>query len=495
MKEMEGFTPRDILNAVFRRINILKIMVVLLPLATLAASFLVPPVYESSAKILVAAKQESANLLLLPKEAGTNPILSLNVDEMDLNSEMELLLSPDLWVRTVKELGLKFFEKRKGSFVGKWWADFKQAVKDQIRFFASSKTGDAAEDADEITLTARKLLSDCSIVPVSKSKVLDVKFRYDDPVKAEKILSTHLALYIPYHVEVYSLPEVQKLFRGQEGEFRRKMEDATERLQAFKKEWDISSPAKQKEEVLSQIKGLQDTLIEINADVTQYENMLSSLKKDVIPTGQLTETMGRAKENTVISVVASQLLQALQKRLEVNIKFAKDSPDYVAADDLVRSLTNRFRDTLIVQLQNLRAKQESLEKSLKQKQDQLTLIDEKAQELVNLELEATIAKNRYVKYAGKEDDARLEGILRAQQVVNVRIVSRPSLPIDPIFPKKGLLVLGAFILSFPLGLGMILVANFFDHTFHSPQQVEAATGCKVLVSLRRLGPSPSHERA
>lgn len=494
MKEMEGSSPRDILNAVFRRIYILKIMVVVLPLATLAASYLVPPVYESTAKILVAAKQENANLLLVPKEAGLNPIISLNVDEMDLNSEMELLLSPDLWMRTVKALGLKFFEKRKESPVGKWWANVKQAIKDQLAFIASSETDEGGKKGDEIRLLARRLVSVCSIVPVSKSKVLDVKFRYDDPAKAEKILSTHLELYIPYHMEVYSSPEVQQLFLGQEDKFKQKMVEATERLQVFKKEWGISSPAKQKEEVIAQIKGLQDTLIEITADVIQYENMLSSLKKDVMPTGQLTETMGRAKENTVISVLASQLLQALQKRLEVGLKFSKESPDYVAADDLVKSLTNRFRDTLIVQLENLHYKKESLEKSLQQKQSQLSLLDEKAQELTNLELETTIAKERYLKYASKQDDARMDSVLRGQQVVNVRILSRPSFPVAPVFPKKGLLIMGAFVLSFPLGLGMIFVANFFDHTFQSPQQVKAATGYKVLVSLRHLDLSPSYER-
>ena len=78
--------------------------------------------------------------------------------------------------------------------------------------------------------------------------------------------------------------------------------------------------------------------------------------------------------------------------------------------------------------------------------------------------------------------------MRGQQLINVRIVSRPSVPNVPVFPKRGLMVLGAFLLAFPLGLGMIMVVNFFDSTLHSPAQVEASTEYKVLASFRKLDP-------
>lgn len=486
MKEPEGSSLRDILNALFRRSYILKIIVVLLPLGTLVATYLVDPVYETSAKIMVTAKQENANLLFAPNAPGSTSILTLNVDESDLNSEMELLVSPDLWIRTVEKLGLRFFEKPEKEGLGKWLRGVTKTISETLGMQDKDRPQRAPRAGEQVEKTARTLRADFSVVPVVKSRILDVKFKYDDPVKAEKILTTHLDVYIPYHAEVYSTPGAQKLFSGQEDAFRQKMVETEERLQGFKTKWDITAPQKQKEEILAQIKGIQDTLVEIRADVTQYENMLSSLRKGEIPTGQLSETMGRSKENTVISVIAAQLLQALQKRLEISIKFSSDSPDYMAAEELVTNLQRRFTDTLVIQVENLHVKQASLEKSLREKQEYLEVLDRRAQELTRLELEATIAKERYVKYAGREDDARLEGLLRGQQLSNVKVVSRPSIPITPVFPKRGLFVLGAFLLAFPLGLGLIMVTNFFDSTFFSPQQVEAVTGYKVLASFRKL---------
>lgn len=44
MKPKRGWSLRDGLNAIFRRIYLLKLVLVLLPLGTLVASFLVSPV-------------------------------------------------------------------------------------------------------------------------------------------------------------------------------------------------------------------------------------------------------------------------------------------------------------------------------------------------------------------------------------------------------------------------------------------------------------------
>ena len=107
MPEESHFSLRDALGLFYRKIAILKITLVVLPLAVLLACFLLPPVYESTAKVIVTGKQENTTLLQVPADRATSSFFNLNVDEIDLNSEMELLKSIDLWILTVKKLGLK----------------------------------------------------------------------------------------------------------------------------------------------------------------------------------------------------------------------------------------------------------------------------------------------------------------------------------------------------------------------------------------------------
>ena len=105
---------------------------VLLPLGTLASTYLVDPSYETTAKIIVTAKQENANVLFTPSAPGSTAILSLNVDDSDLNSEMELLVSPDLWNRTVQKLGLRFFKRREAGPVGQWTEGITRSIKETL---------------------------------------------------------------------------------------------------------------------------------------------------------------------------------------------------------------------------------------------------------------------------------------------------------------------------------------------------------------------------
>ncbi|GEM_PF-581170 len=482
----EGIMPlRDILRVLYRRIHILKIVVVALPIATLITTFLVSPVYETSAKVLVTAKKANASLLLTGKESRSTPILSLNVDESDVNSEMELLSSRDLWKETVETLGLGYFEtEHKGILTG-----LRGYLKSMLGRSAVSKTGQGTPGSNneaQLDAAVTALVNSCKVVPLIKSKVIDIEFNYDDPVKAHDILSTHLKLYIPYHMRVHSLPGAQEFFKGQRDAYKKKLEEASNRVIEFRKKWGIASSEKQKDSLVGLIAQIEDSLVEINASLTQYRNMLASLKRKEMPTGQLAASMRREDENTVVNVIAAQLIRAQQKSLEAEGNFAPDSRDYRSSKAMVTSLTAKLNQALKSELGNLKVTRASLEEDLKKHRARLALFEEKAEEASRLQIEADIAKDTYVQYATRGEEARLQNMMQQKQLVTVRVVSQPFLPEAPVFPKKGLMILTAFLLAFPLGFGMILVANFLDRTFDTPQEVEAVTGQHLLASLRRL---------
>ncbi|MBM4326195.1 MAG: hypothetical protein FJ118_03435 [Deltaproteobacteria bacterium] len=485
MKETEGVSLRDSLNSVFRRLYILKIVLVVLPASTLLACYLISPVFETKAKILVTAKDERTGLLLTSPQAAGSAHVNLNVEELDLNSAMEIFVSLDLWTSLVSKLGLEFFESRDKPGMLK---RLKSQLSDWTgEFFGSDKESEKTMTADEKARErARSLLAGCKVVPVPKSKVLEVNFRYGDAAKAQQILTTVLDLYLPYHLEVYSLPEAKDFFAGLGNQYKRQFEEADKRLAEFKGTWQIAFPEKQKESLISQIGLVRDALVDIHAGIKQYQTMLDMFGRDVVPTGQLVMVGGNSRESTVITVLASQLLRARQSKLEVQEKFDRDSRNYRDAEAMVNDLKIEFKQTLESELATLEAKKSALEASLQQKQRDLGQLEEKAQEAERMALEATIAKERYLQYVTKAEEAGLDTSKQGRQIGNVRVVSKPYLPESPVFPKKSLFLAAAFVLAFPLGFGIIMIANFLDHTFDTPHEVESITGYKVLASFRKL---------
>ncbi|AFM23666.1 GumC family protein [Desulfomonile tiedjei] len=485
MKQDATFSLRDTLNVFYRKIIWLKLTVLILPLGVLLACLFISPVYESTAKILVTAKKESSSLLQLPKDAASSTVLNLNVDETDLNSEMELLQSIDLWVRTVKKLGMPALKKQENGFI----SSVVFRVEDSLGALvgdSQDKKAQSKKESAEIHEEARKLAKKLKVVPAPKSRVIDLSFKYSNPEMAYSILSALLEEYVPYHLEVYAVPGAEGFFSGQGELFKEKLDTAENQLTQFKRKWGISSIDKQKTELITLLKQMADSFVELDANLSQYENMLSALKQDRMPTGQLTPTMQRGNENTVLSVIATQLLRAKQKQLIATQHFSPESRDYRDAEATVKEITEKFREALQTEIALLKAKRASLEESRKEKELQLQQLDEKGEELRRLQLAAAIAKERYVQYLTKEEEARVENLKGGKKLVNVSVVETPFVPKDPVFPKTLLMVVGSFFLAIPLGIGFVLLANFFDHTFDTPTDVENQTGLPVLASIRRL---------
>ncbi len=490
MNDESHFSLRDTLNAFYRKIGLLKAVLVLVPLGALIACYVLPPVYESTAKIMVTAKKENASLLQLPKEAGSTAYINLNVDETDLNSERELLLSLDLWVRTIKALGantLKKEVKREG--VSAFLAEIEERVKDLLPRKERPKPAPDNAYPPELVELARALMDRLEVVPAPKSKVLDVYFRDEDPETARRVLQALLNQYIPYHMQVYSLPGAESFFSGQGQIYRKRWREAEQALEAFKAKWKISFADKQKSELIGLIKEIENSLVAVEANLDQYREMLTALNKGAMPTGLLGPSANQGADNTVVSVIATQLLRAKQRETLARQHFSPGSRDYKKARELVDKLTEQFRSTIEAEIDVLKAKKNSLIAGREAKQAQLQELQRRSEELRNLQLAAVIAKERYLQYTTKEEQARVENLKGGDKLVNVSIVAKPYTPTSPIFPKTGLMVLASFILAFPLGIGMILVANFLDHTFDNPHELESVTGLPVLASVRRLSRS------
>jgi uncharacterized protein involved in exopolysaccharide biosynthesis len=487
MKRDMGSSSRDVLNILFRRAYLLVFLVVGLPLAVLATCLYVMPIYESSGKVIITGKRENATLLQGPAESGTSQYVNLNVDETDINSEMELLLSLDLWVRTVQKLGVDRFLQKKDGMLDGWMQRvdrFWDGMAPDPPVLAA--TSASSEYPPEVRNIAEALVQKFKVVPTPKSKVLDLTFKWSDPVLTQQVLSTLLELYIPYHVEVYSLPGAEKFFSGRGSQYWEQLQTADAAVAEFKKKWNISAPEKQKGELITLIKQIQDSLVDLRSSASQYEQMLTSLKQGIVPTGQLAPSATRTGENTVINVIGTQLLRAQAKQQQTAEFFVPGTRDTRMAEDTVKDLMNKLQDSLQVELSLIQTRSESMEESLKTKQVQLQQLEAKSEEARTLQIAATIAKERYLQYMAKEEDARMESLKSSDKLVNVRILEKPSTPKTPVFPKTALFVLGGFLIAWPLGLGLILLANFFDHTFTNPSEVESATGYPVLISLKRL---------
>lgn len=485
MKDDQVLSLRDLLNIVYRRIWVLKILVPVAPLLVFFACLVVTPTYESSAKVLITGKKESASLLAGVSVSGPAKIVNLNIDEMDLNSEMEILQSLDLWYKTAEALGPGFWEQTRVGMASQFTRSLSQGIA-QLLAPVSSKEVEK-KDPSEITRTrARSLLSGFNATPVAKSRAIDLTMRYSDPSQVQKILSVLLDQYIPYHAQVYSVPGVEAFFEEQLRQAKEAYETANQELTDYRKRWNLALPERQKTELISMMKAVEDSLLEVNSNLTQYQEMTTMLNQGAMPSGQLAPGMQRGGENTIINVAAVQLLQAEQKQFQLGEIFTAQSRDYRAAAQQFEDITAKFKSLLEGELTILKTKKSVLQSNRDSLIEQMRVLIEKSEEARYLQLQETVTKDQYLQLVAKTQEARFENLEDRQKLVDVKVLGKPLTPLSAAFPRTGLYVLTAFIFSIPLGLGIIFTMSFFDYTFASPVQLEKATGYQVLATLGLL---------
>ncbi len=477
MTEDKGLTVRDILNIIYKKILILKLAVILIPLGVLFACLVVTPVYQAGAKVIITAKKDESGLLVA-SGPGAQRNINLNVDEIDQNSEMEILKSPDLWIRTVKELGPDFFKGKARGAIERLFSEF-GVLSESLE---KPKQEDNSELSRERTI-ATSLMARFEVTPVTKSKVLDLNLKDSDPNRVEKILSKLLTVYLKYHGQVYSLPGAQEFFSVQLAAAKEKYDLAREVLIEHKKKWNLSAPERQETELVLTLKMLKDSMLETGGNIRQYQEMLTLLKDRQIVTGQLASSPQRGNESTVSNVIGVQLIQAQQKLTQVGQIYTTNSRDYRESDALVNDLYSQFKSAVSAEVAVASIKRASLEQAQKKVTDQMHTLVQTGEQLRALQLDLSIAREQYLQFVAKEQGARLEGSEDRQKLVDVKVLGQPWTPKTPIFPKTGLYVLLAFIFSFPLGIGIIFVATYLDHSFDDPASLEAATGYKVLASF------------
>ena len=287
------------------------------------------------------------------------------------------------------------------------------------------------------------------------------------------------------------------------------------RLSEFKKKWKLFFPEKQEAELYADIAAKKKSLHAAEGEISKVQSSLDALKSN--PTRLIKQVLseeGDEFDNSIRAAV-SQLAEAMRRDETVKQRFVETSRDVRESREKVRDASVRVERILEADLAVKEAKQAALEADISAQEEQLAQLDERIEELKKIELELSVAKERYVRFSvGSRvtTETKAQSPTRStnpvpftspathpvvekkavapQRSISARLIKPPSLPNHPLFPRTGLYILVSLVVALPLGLIAVAIASSFDRTFDTPDHVERATGYKVLASFQRLkGPS------
>lgn len=340
-----------------------------------------------------------------------------------------------------------------------------------------------------------KMQSLISVGTVPDSRVVWIAVEYPDPVKAAEIADTVREAYLlQVSASREDTGEDAKLkLEGEVESARKELREAEQELDGFKKDNEITSISlSDRQNLITQnITLLTSKGKEAEVDRIRAEARYTEAKRLADDDGLAVAALVPREERVSLDDLLQDRLDAEREFDEASSKYLPKMPEFQRAKKRLDRVEKRISDARGDMIKSLNARRRASRSTEGKIKGALGKENEKALELGRLEPEY-----RELERNVKNAEESFEQVYNRDIEVGLtnRVESRPPVeeldgavvPTAPVRPRKGRLMLIAFVASFGLGALLAMVGDMLDQRIRTPADLGravAGTGLPVLGQL------------
>jgi uncharacterized protein involved in exopolysaccharide biosynthesis len=483
---------RDLVSVGLRHRRLVSLTFIGLMAGVVLSLFLLPPRYNASTKILV--KRERADFVVTADSSDAQQQAPTAVSETDLNSEIELMKSQDLLEKVVTACGLQNTSGHSGWF---GWLHFRK---------------DPADTEKIVGAAARDLEKSMDLRLLPKTSLIAITYEDSDPQRAAHVLDTFLNSYMEKHLAVHRPAGTLAFFKEQTKQYAEGLKEAEDRLSDFTKSMGTVSPGQQKSSTLAKLSEFQGNLKESQAAIAETEQRIRTLKHQAstVPS-RLTTQVRSADNGQLMEQLKSTLLNLQLKRTELvqkfdpsyrlvqevdtEIKQTQSAIDAAGTSKLMDETTDsnptyQWVDSELTkaqsQLSSEQARAAALSRGVEAYEKQASDLDQQETTQEGLLRDKNAEEANYLLYTRKQEEARISDALDESRIINVAVVEPVTVPSVPSRSRPLVLLFG-LLAAIVVSLGIAVVAEYFDPSLRTSEDVKEFLDLPVLASVSDAG--------
>ncbi|MGD0949271.1 MAG: GumC family protein [Candidatus Binatia bacterium] len=484
---------REIVALLFRRRKlILGVFVSGLATAALIVSIR-SPVYRATATLMVTSQRARITVSPDPKSAATVDRLT---DE-DLNSEVALLSSPAL-VREVLAPDRDQIGTTKETGWGQQLSEVIAAALDlPARFYRSLHGVPPLNPFEKLVLDIAPYVV---VAPVSKSNLIEVSYASADPQWTADFVNRLAERHVERRAEMNQQAETLGFLESQRRLLNDKLRAAEDALANFYAREAIDATPEQRTTLHMQLTALESTLANSTTELAEGAARAAFLSQE-IRSGRAVWTSTSPQADPLL-LLKTRLVDLELQRSELLTKFApgnakvqdldsqiEEARRLLAVEEKTRASTGGNGPLQLdltqtqVQLAAVRARIDALRPRIASARTALAHLDQIASEQERLDEDVAAAKEAFLTYSKKAEEARFSDALDTSQIVNVTIAERAEVPVEPE-PSKSVRILAvAAIMSLFAGVGLAFARDRLDPAVKSSSEAQRVTGLPILADI------------
>jgi succinoglycan biosynthesis transport protein ExoP len=383
------------------------------------------PLYEGSFRLLVEPLNKENTLLELTSGQGSNSSSS----NLDYDSQIQVLKSPELMTGIVKQL---------------------ETTYPNIKYDS--------------------LVNSLTIIRLGETKIIEIRYQNNDPTKIKVVLDNLAMAYSNYSLETRqtSLRQGLQFVEKQLKSMHDRVDQLQKDLQSFRQRYNFIDPNTQTQQIISQATALTEKRQAIDQQLAAARAGLSNLQREtgekaVLNSGgvyqglitQLRQLEIQIAQESIRFQDSNPTMQSLIEKREKILSLLKDEAQRYLDVRLAEVVTEV--DSLEVQSQELAKEEQKLE----QQRQQFPVL---AREYIELQRKLQVATESLNRFLTTREALQIQV---AQTEIPWELIQAPVQPSVPKSPDIKRNLITGFIGSLVLGLGVALLLEKLDDTYHS----------------------------
>lgn len=477
MNKDYGLTLREIINVPFKFKAFIGSVVGVALLIALLYCLFAKPVYNAEAKFIVKlGKERVAPLSVLPQ---TPYNVLLQETSQIVHDELEVLKSPVLIYHILPRIKerLKEIKATEGLSlrdVAVKIVSFPLEISE--KFF--QVVGVMKRETEEEVLF-KKIKSAVKVSWQEDSNVIRIGFRWNDPDFAAYGAKLYAQAYLDLRSSFAKSPQSLEFYEEQIRDHEEKLQKAEEELLEFQRQHTVAETNKQKEILLSEQERILARIQDISLRLSELELKKNEVKKllasgkEWIETPHIGSLGVQFTDLTTLDKKYFELRNQLDGMLQI---FTPKAREVQQVEEQIRELRKHKAESLMtilgIDVDNLKKQKNDLEQELDRNKNRLNELVQRELRYQQLQRQKKIVEENYLLYKKKAEEMRIIKEMDRWNITSVELIHDPIPPLDPIWPRKKLILLLTLFVSFLMGLAGAFVKEAMSATFERGEDVE-----------------------
>jgi tyrosine-protein kinase Etk/Wzc len=306
--------------------------------------------------------------------------------------------------------------------------------------------------------------------------VVRVSYQSTNPKKAATVLNTLSRLYINRDVQERSREAIATLnfITDQLDQVRVDLEKAQSLLDEYKVRTGSVALSQEAQLLVQRVSDMEVEINRLGVQRKGLESLLASMESDTAAIASGAVALGI--QSPELAVLVSDYSELMRKKTQLLLEFMPENPAVVDLDRQIELVTGQVRATAGAILNGTKRREEAVKGVLGNYRKQLASLPEVERSLAKYQKDVLIQEKIYSFLLEKEQETR---IVKASSISGIRIVDPPTVPIEPIKPKKRRNITLGIMLGMMLGVGMTFFIEYLDNTIKGDDELESIIGIPV----------------